>query len=194
MSDLADSKGLRVAAYVAVALLALVARRREARRASDGDGAWSMFWVLTSALFVGMALGRLGDIGGLVTDLGRERAYDSGWYGSRRFYQVAVVAMLGVTWFVSVAVACWRSPERRRRYLPMSLAAITIVAFAAFRVVSLHQVDTVLYRRDVAGVGFGALFELSLLAIAGGITTWIPRANSGWVNSESGLERSTAPE
>ncbi len=153
-----------------------------------------MFWVLTSALFVAMALGRLGDIGGLVVDLGRERAYDSGWYGARRSYQGAVVTVLGVIWFVLVTAAAWRTPERRHRYFPMSLAVITIVAFAAIRVVSLHQVDAVLYRREVAGVRFGALFEFSLLAIAGVITTWVPRANSAWVNSESGLERSSAPE
>ena len=119
-------------------------------------------------------VGRLGDIGGLVTELGRARASDEGWYASRRPLQMALVAVVATTWFVLVAVAVWRVPERRRRYLPMSIVVVTLVAFAGIRLISLHHLDSVLYHRGLYGVRWAAVVELALLAIACVTTLWVP--------------------
>lgn len=139
------------------------------------DGVWAPFWLLTAALMVALAIGRLGDVGGVLADIGRDQAASRGWYASRRPYQAAVVIGVVTLWVVSVTVAIFRTPERRRRYLPMSLAAITIMAFAAVRVISLHQLDGLLQHRDLGGVKVGAVIELALLAIASGVSTWVPR-------------------
>ena len=97
------------------------------------------------------------------------------WYESRRRLQGAVVATVGLTWFVAVTAACWRVPARRRRYLPMIVIVLTLGAYAAIRVVSLHQIDAILHRRHFAGVRYGTAIEYALLVVAGACALWTPR-------------------
>ncbi len=174
MIDSAGSNWIRVAGYLVVAALAQVARWRERRRAALDDGVWPPFWMLTGAVLVVMAIARAGSIGDAIGDLGRERAENSGWYQSRRPVQAVVVAAVGMGWLISVSVACWRTPERRRRYLPMGLAIVTLLAFAAIRIVSLHQIDSVLHRRHIGVIRVGTLTELLLLVVASLATLWVP--------------------
>jgi hypothetical protein len=168
----ADANWLRVCGYLLVALLCFVAVWREDR---ESPGSWPPFWMLTGALFVVMAVGRAGDIADLLTDAMRDRAVEGGWYESRRKLQGLVVAALGLTWFALVTTACWRVPARRRRYLPMIVIVLTIGFYAAVRIVSLHQVDGLLHRREIAGARYGTIFELSLLTVAGACSLWTPR-------------------
>jgi hypothetical protein len=171
-----DSNVIRIGGYVLVALLMLVARRREHRRVGTADGVWPTFWIATCAFVLAMAVGRAVEAGDLVSSLGRSAADDGGWYESRRPIQATVVGVVGVSWFVVVAVALWRTPERRRRYLPVGLMVATLAAFAAVRIVSLHQVDSLLYRTDVEGVRVATFVELTLLALTGLATLWCPAA------------------
>lgn len=169
-----NSHWARVIGYVLLVVLSLVALARERRRASEVDGVWPPFWLWTAGFLAVMAIGRAGDIGSLIGDLGRGRAVDSGWYESRRPLQAVIVAALGFGWLAIVSVACWRTPERRRRYLPMGVMVITLAAYAAIRVVSLHQVDGLLHRRDIAGVRVGTVTESVLLILTALVTLWVP--------------------
>lgn len=171
-----DSNSIRVAGYVAVALLMLAARARERRRVGRADGVWPIFWVVTCVFLLAMGLGRAIEAGDLLSSIGREAAEGRGWYTSRRPVQAAVIGGVGVAWFVVVIVALWRTPERRRRYLPVGIAVVTLAAFAAVRVVSLHPIDSLLYRTDISGVRVATLTELSLLLAAALATLWCPPA------------------
>jgi hypothetical protein len=71
-----------------------------------------------------------------------------------------------------VVVALWRVPERRRRYLPMAIVSFSLMCYAGIRVVSLHQVDTVLYRRHIAGAKVGSVVEILGIATAIVVTSW----------------------
>lgn len=145
------------------------------REDREEAGSWPPFWLLTGALLLVMAIGRAGDIADVVTDALRQRAVSGGWYESRRRLQGAVVATVGLTWFVAVMAACWRVPARRRRYLPMIVIVLTLGAYAAIRVVSLHQIDAILHRRHFAGVRYGTAIEYALLVVAGACALWTPR-------------------
>jgi hypothetical protein len=169
-----DSDTIRTYGYVVVALLMLLARRRERMRVGEAEGVWPAFWIVTCVFLLAMALGRAVAAGDLLTSLGRRAAEEGEWYASRRHVQAAVVGSVGAVWAVVVAGALWRTPERRRRYLPVGLTVITLAAFAAARIVSLHPVDTVLYRSHVAGVRVATLVELALLGLTGLATLWCP--------------------
>ena len=145
------------------------------RRAAD---IWPTFWFLTSALLAVMALGRAAEIGELVSEFGRREAREEGWYEIRREYQAAAVATVGAIWFVAVVVAVWRVPERRRRYLPAALFVFTLVCFAGIRVISLHQVDTLLYNRPIHGVRIVAIVELTGISLTILATYWHPFART----------------
>ena len=195
MAGWLDSNGLRVAGYAVVGLAAFVAGLREQRRSHANPNLWPTFWFLTAGLLLVMAVGRAGNIADVAADIGRRQAVAEGWYANRRKYQAIVVGLVAATWFVMIVVALWRVPERRRRYLPMAFISFTLVCFAGIRTVSLHQVDSLLYRRHLAGAKFGAVLELILLSIAFAVTFWQPRstwrpsppAASSLVDADRGL-------
>ncbi len=109
-----------VAAYIVVAALACLTGLREqsVQRTRHASELLPVFWFLTSALFISMAIAHAGELGGAAADYARSGAYADGWYESRRSIQVVVVAVVAVLWALATLVALWRIPERRRRYPP----------------------------------------------------------------------------
>ncbi|MDJ0771630.1 MAG: hypothetical protein QNJ12_22785 [Ilumatobacter sp.] len=164
--DLLDSSWFRVGAYAALAALAAWAGWRERRWLATHDaGWWPTYWFLSAGLLVAMGAARAWGLGERVGQIGREQAATDGWYESRRDLQALTVGVLGLIGLVAVVVAIWRLPRRRRRYLVHVFAMAGLIGFAAVRIVSLHQIDTVLYRRDVGGLRVVALVELCLLVL-----------------------------
>jgi hypothetical protein len=174
----ADSDGGRVLAYLVATAVALLAWWREHRRGRSDPGLWSPFWLLSAAFFLAMAVARATDLGGLATELGRSEALEQGWYDERRRIQAYGAALVGAGWLVTVAVALWRVPARRRRYLPAALSMFTLMCFIGVRLISLHQIDALLYRRELAGAQFGAVVELAILAVAVVLTAVPPPAGT----------------
>jgi hypothetical protein len=178
MAAFLNSNELRVAGYVAVTVAALVAGWREHRRRDDEPSLWPTFWWLTSAVLFLMAAGRAFGVSGLISDFGRHQALAGGWYDRRRKFQAVVVGGVGAIWLITVIVALWRVPERRRHYLPMALMVFSLMCFAGIRLISLHQIDGLLERRHIAGVKIGALTELIGLTVSIAVTFWQPRTRS----------------
>ncbi len=175
MLDWADGNWLRVAAYVVAGVAALAVGVRESQRERANSNLWPKFWFLTAAVLLVMSIGRTGDLGQWVSELGRRVAVSEGWYAGRRKPQAIAVGTVGAIWLVVVIVMLWRVPERRRRYLPTALMVFTLLCYAGIRLVSLHQVDSLLYRRDIAGMHIDAALELALLAAATAIICWPPK-------------------
>ena len=119
-----------------------------------------------------MAVGRASNVSDLLTELGRGRARSGGWYDVRRSVQAWVIGAVAAVWAVTVAVAVWRVPERRRRYLPTAVVVFTLVCFIGIRLISLHQVDALLHNRDVRGVTVGAVIEVGLLLLVLAVSAW----------------------
>ncbi len=180
ISSWVDSNWLRVLGYGLAAAACLHAGLRERSRRPSGPSRdiWPTFWFLTAALLAVMALARAADLGELVSDFGRRTARDEGWYEIRREYQAIAVASVGAIWFVSVVLAVWRVPERRRRYLPSALVVFSLVCFAGIRIISLHQVDTLLYNRPILGVRIVTIVELTGVALTILTTYWHPFARA----------------
>jgi hypothetical protein len=169
---LLNSNGLRVLAYVLAAATCLLAWQREQQAASASrPNLWPPFWLLSAAMLLAMALARSTELIALVTDLLRDEAQASGWYNERRPLQAAVLAVVSGGWLLTVLVAIWRVPERRRRYLPHAIVVFSLICYGAVRMVSYHYLDAVLYNHPVWGVRIGSLVELTgtVLAIAAGV-------------------------
>lgn len=169
-----ESTWLRVGGYVVAALVCAWAGRREGRwlRAGGPRHLWPRFWYLTAGLFAVMAVARSTDLGGLLAEIGRAEARSEGWYDVRRSFQAVAIGSVVAAWLVVVVVFIWRLPPRRRRYLPTALVVGTLVSFAAVRMISLHQIDSLLHRNDLTGVRVGAVVELVLLAATIGSALW----------------------
>lgn len=170
--EVLDGSALRVLGYLLLAGVAAVWAVREMRHPErDRLEWWPRYWWIAVAILVTMAILRGGGITDAISDFGRTHARSGGWYDARRLFQALAVLLLTTAWFVGVVLAVWRVPPRRRRYLPHVIGLSAIVAFAAIRMISLHQVDTVLYRTEIAGVRIVAFVELGLelaTLVAGG--------------------------
>lgn len=175
-----------VVAYILVAVLACLTglSERSAQRLHHTTDLLPMFWYLVSALFVSMAIAHAGELGGAVADYARSGAYSDGWYESRRSVQVAVVVGVAMLWALATVVALWRIPARRRRYLPMTIVTSTLMFFSVIRLVSLHRVDTLLYRRSIEGLRIGVMIEIFLVTVAAVITDWARRSQRSTVQPQ----------
>jgi hypothetical protein len=182
MADLISTNGVRIGAYLVAALAALWAGWRERGRTDTNRYLWPTFWFLTAGVLVVMGVGRAGNLPAVLTEFGRRRAIEGGWYADRRHWQALVIGLIAGVWFVVVSVALWRVPERRRRYLPMAIVTFTIICFAGIRAISLHQIDALLYRRHLHGVQIDVVVELVLLLLAAAAT--LPRPPSARVASQ----------
>jgi hypothetical protein len=161
-----DSNWFRVAGYLAAAGVTVLAGCREVRSARAKPRVWPTFWFLNGGLLLMAAIGLTGDLGHWIADLGRHIAVSEGWYAERRKPQTVAVASVAAIWLGSVVVALRRAPGRWRRYLPTAIAVFTLLCFAGIRLISLHQVDSLLYHRDLAGVQVDAVLELAGLLVA----------------------------
>ncbi len=175
-----DSTTCAAGAYALVIALAVALGRTEvtARRTGTADTLWPTFWFATAGVLFVMAAGRAIELDELVTEFGRSQARLAGWYRTRRGLQAALVGSVSAIWMVTVFVAVWRVPERRRRYLPTAVVVFTMACFAAIRLVSLHHADALLYNRSIAGVRVVAVVEWSLLALVTASTIWQPFARN----------------
>jgi hypothetical protein len=163
MTEVIEHSGSRAAGYATVAVLAAVVWWR----GRGNEGAWSSFWMLMFGLLAVMAFARLSDVGDLVTDIGRDRARDAGWYGSRRVVQATVMVLGAALGAVAAALVIARAPQRWNRFVPVSLAVTALLVFVVVRLVSLRHVDDVIHGRHVGGVRVGTLVEYVLLVVTG---------------------------
>lgn len=202
MSELANNNEVRALAYLLAAACCYLAGRRESRSHDRTRlDLFPAFWFITAGFLALMGLGRLSQLGELLAYLGRAEAREAGWYEARRPFQAAAIAVIAGGWFVVTAVAVWRVPERRRRYLPAAVLVFTLVCFVAVRAISLHQIDALLYNYPIAGVRLASLLELSGLAAASlaalfspQFAAWLLARGVGVPPSSETLERPRSTE
>jgi hypothetical protein len=159
--DLIENQTLRSGLYVFAGLSCLFAASKINRIApSRLVLTETVLWLALSAMFLGLGIAKLFDIDRLLASHGREIAHAGGWYERRRAYQAVA---LGVVILVDVAVLVLAAQRRRWLLLTILLfEGIVLVGYAMIRTISHHHVDTLLYRRDIAGVQVSAILEVSL--------------------------------
>ncbi len=155
---------LEAAAFLAVALAAgwaaLACRRARQGARPGGDG---RAWGVVAALFLALAASRAIQAGPWLGGELRRLARANGLYQGRRPYQIAatvVLAAFAAGAFTVGLRALWETLKRYR--LAVSCIAV-IVASAAIRFVSLHEVDA--WNREWPWVRVSIDLATSALAI-----------------------------
>jgi hypothetical protein len=163
--ELIESHALRTAIYAAAALACLYAGRTHVQTA----GGWprklatpASFWFSLSAVLLVLALAKLFELQHLVGAYVRDVAREDGFYDVRRAYQrLAIYAVVGIC-LVTFAGGLWLW-ARRWFILAVPLGVVVVLlGFVTIRAISLHDVDTLLYRTRFLGAHVGALVEFVL--------------------------------
>ena len=159
---LINGQGLQVAFYIVIAaVVALVAWRQ------SGSRAWT-FLALSIALVVLAGLKAAG-VQAEITQDGRSLSHHEGWYQSRRIVQCLVVSVLALVGIAPLLPGIGdRVPLIGRSPYRFTLSACFLFcAYILVRMVSLHYVDSVLYRTDLHGVSINSIVEMLLVATIG---------------------------
>jgi hypothetical protein len=130
---------------------------------------------MAAVVSVFLGIGRATSLGRWITGIGRSEARAEGWYGRRRRYQALAIGLIGITGFGLPVVSLWRARSRRLHYIIAVALEIGLVCFVGARLISLHQVDSVLYRRRFHGAQVGTVIEQLLLGLCVAVAAWI-----GW--------------
>jgi hypothetical protein len=166
LGDVLDSNPLIVAAYAATAFACWYAggRARSREVDDDDDSEWATFWYVIAVALALVGLVRLFGIADDFSSFMHRKAQDEGWYLRRREFQVPVVIAVVVLWIVAIPFA-WRAVrDRSRRVQLAAVVAVSLLCFSVIRVISLHQVDHLVYRESVFGVRVATWLELGALA------------------------------
>ena len=130
---------------------------------------WRRSWGILTAVFAIFAFNKQHDLSGVVTRFFRRAAVQEHWYGYRRIFQTIV--LLGI---ISVGLTVFFVLEKWARRARWSVhqrsvlgIAIYLFGFATARAVSLHAIDSLLYR-DIGGMKLNWVFELGGLLLGGG--------------------------
>lgn len=143
-----------VAYGVAAAVCFLVGRK--------GHWVWKVLMILFAALCVDVLLGGRLWLHGLLGD----RSRTEGWYRERSTTQILWIIGLGVLIILS-AVMVWRASTGARK-LALGAALLAIILWS-LEVISLHQVDAILYKPlgTVVLVGWGWAVIAAMVVVAG---------------------------
>jgi hypothetical protein len=137
----------------------------------------SLWPLLTVVLLVLVTLKVL-DVQSTLVGEGRDIARLLGWYGERRLAQGAAIVLLAGVSFVFYRLAA-SGVDEVDYALPLA-AIFALCAFAAIRSVSLHQVDSLLYRTDLAGMQTHRLIEDGLtFVVAASAAASIAKRHAG---------------
>ena len=172
---------ITVAAYFTAACLAYRAFRQQVRQPAGATGsrdhggpAW--FWLLTTLVMVLLGINKQLDLQSWFTEIGRDLAYEQGWYDERRGLQALFVLGIGISGLVgtaSLAVLLRRTIRRvRGAFLGLCFLAIFIIVRAA----SFHHIDRLLGDGTVPLNWVLELGSISLVAVS----AWRNVRRSGW--------------
>ena len=159
MESIGPLSSLAALAYLATSGAALFAAARAP--ADRRKIAW-INWSAVAAIFVLLALWRLGNGEALVQDHVREWTRANGTYDDRHAFQVpvtlgAVLAMAALVWLARRASGSGRSG-------PALSFSLIMAVFTAVRATSLHAVDELLYA-SIGPIHINYLIDLGLTAL-----------------------------
>lgn len=157
-----------VLAYLVAAYLCLVCAR-ECKKLNLPN----TFWKVMTAFLLLLALNKQLDLQTLITQIGREFAFEHGLYQYRRKLQLAFVMLLLVTAVTLIAYLRLKMKKVWVEYRMVCVGLITLMAFIFIRIASFHHIDTLL-KFHLFSVKLHQWLELAgLLVIILGAFGWL---------------------
>lgn len=147
---------------VAVYLVAAFVAARAARAIDDsvtGSGRERVFWWITAAILLALAVNKQLDLQSLLTMVARCHAQLSGWYEDRRGVQELFIVLIEAAGVLSLALLALILRGILGRIWPALLGLGFVCLFVVIRAASFHHVDIFL-GSSIAGIKMNWLLEL----------------------------------
>lgn len=151
---------IRFTAYMFLAVLSWSASRRV--RQPD-----RLILNLVSVIAVSFGIAILLGLAGTVADLGRQVAWDEGWYRQRRPVQAAVIVIIAFAAAIGIALLPFALGNVTVRARSLLALAFVLVAFVSVHTVSLHQLDAILNRSGPGNFRIGDAVEVTIVLACG---------------------------
>ena len=152
-ADTAD--WLNVAVNVFAAVMSIWASKHARLRRAPRE---ELFWRVTGAILVFLAVNELLDLQTLLTSIGRQHAIQNGWYGEHRKVQYLFIIGLSAAALIAGTATLWLT-RRTHFAIRLALAGLAMIGlFALFRAASFHHFDEYLGRRN-PDFNWGAIQE-----------------------------------
>ena len=105
------------------------------------------FWLGLAIMLFILGVNRILDLQALFSNLGRDYAFQSGWYAKRRVFQfIAIIIIVFAAIELLKRLIVFMKDSLEELWLVI-LASIYLLAFTLIRAISLHYVDSLIYRK-----------------------------------------------
>ena len=161
---------VRSVGYIAVACLcaSIALTQSDGRPHPPLLSQWR-FWMAIAAVLLSLALVRELRVTHIIGGPVRDFAHEHDLYEKRRPIQLLAVLVIAAGGVVAAAISAWYLRAYRWWELFTTLGVLYVLSFLAIRAVSLHNIDTVLFRSSIAGVHVGVLLEFAGILFVGGV-------------------------
>jgi hypothetical protein len=130
---------------------------------------------LQATLIFLLGVGKQTNLGNRITSFGRMWASAHGWYSFRHPVQEDLITSILIGGGLLLVTTGWLLRHTFYRHGPLILGVMGLLTYTAIRMVSLHDVDSLIYSR-VYGIRWDWIFELgALLFINGALVVAFPR-------------------
>ncbi len=138
----------------------------KAAKQKTNKGERNTWWGLAASMFI-LGINKQQNLTGILTNLGRQNAFQGNWYSSRSGLQlllVGVFLLVGLVLFVRLIR--YRHAVSKLQWIAI-VGVIFLFSFALIRAVSLHAIDAFLYA-NLAGIQPNWIVELGGIALVAG--------------------------
>jgi hypothetical protein len=125
-----------------------------------------IFWFGLALVLISLGVLKSLEVEQWAARQGRDVAHDQGWYNQRQGYQEVAIAVITVVDGLAFAFGVFTWARRWMFLVLPMLVFVALVGFVGVRAISLHQVDTVLYRRHLLDIQISAVIEVTLTLTA----------------------------
>ena len=152
---------LTVVGYLVTAVLCAIAALKQKTNKNKGER--NIWWGLAASMLV-LGINKQKNLTGILTDLGRQNAFQVGWYSVRSGLQLLLVGVfLLVGLVLLVLLVRYRHAVGKLQWIAI-VGVIFLFSFALIRAVSLHTVDAFLYT-SIAGLQPNWIVELGGISL-----------------------------
>ena len=124
-------------------------------------------WQAIAVLFFALCISRHFDLQTALTETGRRIAFLEGWYDQHRRVQLAIVALIAISFIVAeVSLLIWSRNVSLSTSATLAIMGATfVVTYLMIRSISFHSVDQIIGKQIISGLRVNWMLQLGGIGV-----------------------------